>query len=136
MVSTLNDNDVVLVNRVVYKFSEPKRGDIVVLRYPGDPEKTYYVKRIIGLPGEELKIDREKVFIDGEEIRETYLDKDQTTTPNKKWLIAEDSYFTVGDNRIASSDSRKWGFVEKEFILGRVSTTVYPRFISFAEVLY
>jgi len=136
MDTTLKDRDVVLVNRLIYRFSEPQRGDIVVLRYPGDPEKTYYVKRVVGLPGEEIKIDQGKVFIDGEELGETYLGASQKTEPPSKSLIAKDSYYTMGDNRLASSDSRKWGYVAKEYIIGKVSVTILPHVEVFSEILY
>lgn len=135
MKSTLNDKDGVLVNRIMYAVTSPARGDIVVVRYPGDPESSYYVKRIIGLPGERLTIANGVVHINGEILAERYINK-ALTLPTMELEIPPNSYFTMGDNRTQSSDSRIWGVADRRFILGRVVLTLWPIVTAFPQPLY
>ncbi|MBI3261110.1 signal peptidase I [Candidatus Berkelbacteria bacterium] len=103
-----------------------QRGDAVVLHYPGDPERLQFVKRIVGLPGEMLEIKNGQVFINGAQLPEPYLPATTTTTPAVALKrIAENEYFTMGDNRDFSNDSRFFGSVHKRYILGKVITVVY-----------
>lgn len=121
----LKTKDAVVLNKIVYYLANPKRGDIVVVCYPGDPQKTYYVKRIVGLPGEKIEVREGQVYINGQKLIETYVE-DQITEPDFSLSVPEGMYFTMGDNRSLSSDSRVWGTVEKRFFLGRVAVTVLP----------
>jgi len=136
MLSTLQDKDVVAVNKIGYQFGEPQRGDIVVVRFPGDPEGTYYVKRVIGLPGEMVTIANQHVYINGQLLSEVYLDEGVLTLPDKSEIVPSDSYYTMGDNRELSNDSRKWGAAEKRFILGKVVATIIPAIKVFPTTIY
>ncbi|HMY71746.1 MAG TPA: signal peptidase I, partial [Blastocatellia bacterium] len=104
-----------------------KRGDIVVLLFPDDPSKSY-IKRVVGLPGEEVNIEDGKLFINGEEIKEPYLDteflsRDSLPTPTR---VKDHHYFVMGDNRRNSSDSRYWGLVPEKYIYGQAIFRYYP----------
>lgn len=135
METTLNDKDGVLVNRIIYVFTAPARGDIVVVRYPGDPESSYYVKRVIALPGEQLRIADGVVHVNNKIVAERYINN-QLTLPDMELTIPANSYFTMGDNRGVSSDSRVWGVADRRFILGRVVLTLWPHVAAFPQPLY
>ncbi|MDO8472151.1 MAG: signal peptidase I [bacterium] len=136
MLSTLQDKNVVAVNKIGYRLGNPQRGDIVVVRFPGDPEGTYYVKRVIGLPGETVSVANEHVYINGKLLTEVYLDAGVKTLPDQTEVVPADSYYTMGDNRELSNDSRKWGAAEKRFILGKVIATVIPKIKAFPVTSY
>jgi len=126
MVPQLHDGERLLVNKLIYyKFQSVswghiERGDIVVFWFPNDPDKSY-VKRVIGLPDETVEIRNGRVYIDGTELSETYLDtehnKSMPTLPPKK--VEKHHYFVMGDNRDNSSDSRYWGLVPEKYIYGK-----------------
>lgn len=134
MMPKLHDQDRIFVNKFIYPLrewmgdKEPiKRGDIVVLLFPDDPSKSY-IKRVVGLPGEEVNIEDGKLFINGEEIKEPYLDaeflsRDSMPTPTR---IKDHHYFVMGDNRRNSSDSRYWGLVPEKYIYGQAIFRYYP----------
>ncbi len=129
MFPTFGDHDYLIVDEISYRFSEPERGDVVVFRYPGNPS-IFYVKRVIGLPGETVKIDRGTVTItkpSGEKlaIEEPYVVADDATYTLSSTL-GPDQYFVMGDNRPKSSDSRVWGPLPKEDIIGRAYLRIYP----------
>lgn len=129
MVPTFEDRDYLIIDELTYRFSDPKRGDVVVFRYPGDPS-VFYVKRIIGLPGERVAIERGNVTItksDGSTLvlDETYVvNEDATYTSNT--LLGEDEFFVMGDNRPRSSDSRVWGALPRENLMGRAFVRLFP----------
>jgi len=126
MLPELHDGERLLVNKLVYyKFQSVswghiERGDIVVFWYPNDPDKSY-VKRVIGLPGETVELRNGKVFIDGTELTEAYLENEYNqsmpSVPPKK--VDEHHYFVMGDNRDNSSDSRYWGLVPEKYVYGK-----------------
>lgn len=126
MLPVLHDGERLLVNKLVYyKFQSVSwghltRGDIVVFWYPKEPDKSY-VKRIIGLPGERVEVRNGVIFINGQELKEDYLDtehnKSLPTFPERK--VDEHYYFVMGDNRDNSSDSRYWGLVPEKYIYGK-----------------
>jgi len=134
MEPNLYDGQLVLVNRARYDFQDPVRGDIIVVRYPGDPESKYYVKRVIGLPGEKVMIQDGKVYINHQLLTERYTDA--KTLPNGEYMVPDESFFTMGDNRTVSSDSRVWGAAEKRFIMGRVEVTLWPLIQAHPTPLY
>lgn len=122
----LKENDVTLVNKFIYHFRDIKRSEVVVLK---QDEKTM-VKRIIGLPGESIKYDDNKLYVNDIIVEEAYL-KDTTTYDfNLSELnyekIPEDLYLVLGDNRLDSDDSRTFGLVKKEKIMGKVILVILP----------
>lgn len=126
MLPTIQLGDQVLVNRFIYRFKAPQRGDVVVFKYPDNPEELY-VKRLIGLEGETVEVIDGKVFIDGEPIDEDYLYEDMRGSFGP-YEIPEDSYFMMGDNRNDSKDSRFWvnRYVTDDLIIGKAFFTLLP----------
>ena len=125
MLETLQIGDHILVNKFIFYFSEPKKGDIIVFKFPGDKKKDY-IKRMIGAPGDKLEIKDQNVYINGDLINEPYVehkDKVMKNLPGRDnfgpIIIPEDCYFMMGDNRDLSSDSRFWGLLNKELIRGK-----------------
>ncbi len=125
------DAEYLLTDKVSYRFNEPKRGDVIVFKAPG-LEGEEFIKRIIGLPGEQISISQNKIYINGETLNEEYISSDKYTgsgaflEEGKTILIPEDNYFVMGDNRPHSSDSRSWGFVPKNDISGKAWFVYWP----------
>lgn len=121
-----NDGQFWIVDKVIYTTTDPQRGDVVLFKDVADPNKVF-AKRIIGLPGEEIEIKDGAVYINGQVVSEPYLSKDVVTSPgnypalNQK-IIPQGNYFILGDNRNGSFDSRNFGFVPKENIIGKLTT--------------
>jgi signal peptidase I len=134
MMPKLHDQDRIFVNKFIYPLrewigdKEPiKRGDIVVLLYPDDPSKSY-IKRVVGLPGEEINVENGKLYVNGVQIDESYLDSkylSEDSMPNKE-VVRPHHYFVLGDNRRNSSDSRYWGQVPEKYIYGKAIFRYYP----------
>ncbi len=124
MQPTLYEKDFVLVNKVVYKLDMPSRGDVVVFRYPPNPETTPYIKRIIGLPGDTVRISGGTVYVNDQPLTEPYI----AAPPNYngQWVVQEGELFVLGDNRNNSSDSHHWGMVPFENIIGRAEFVYWP----------
>lgn len=120
----LKEDDMVLVNRLAYRLGDPKRGDIIVFTNPVNPEDVPYIKRVIGLPGDTIRIDQGRVFVNGLVLREPYLDT--VTQRGGEWRIPADSLFVMGDNRNNSSDSRQWGMVALASVIGRAEAIYWP----------
>lgn len=126
----LSDGDNLIVDKISYRFSEPERYDIIVFpfRYA---EKTYYIKRVIGLPGETVYIDEEgSIFIDGKQLEENY-GKEVITDPGRAFepvVLGEDEYFVMGDNRNNSSDSRDpvVGNIHRNEFIGKAWMRIWP----------
>ncbi|HKE06101.1 MAG TPA: signal peptidase I, partial [Blastocatellia bacterium] len=118
MMPTLRDGERVLIWKVV---EEINRGDIVVFLYPDDPSKSY-IKRIIGLPGEEVMVENGKVLINGTALDEPYMNADYRSSDSMPgpMQVKDHHYFVLGDNRPMSSDSRYWGLVPEKYIYGKV----------------
>jgi len=128
MVPTFENNQYLIVDQLSYRFHEPKRGDVVVFKYPNDTTK-FFIKRIIGLPNETVIIDGSKISIrltNGEviEIEEPYVKNEGKNTMEID--INSDEYFVMGDNRIASSDSRFWGNLKRDLIVGKAFVRLLP----------
>lgn len=124
MQPNLYAGDFVIVNKLAYKFGEPQRGDIIVFRYPPDPDQTPYIKRVIGLPGDQIHIADGKIYINGMLLTEPYLEVN--TNRGGDWSVGEGSLFVMGDNRNNSSDSRAWGMVPFENIIGKALVIYWP----------
>lgn len=116
----------ILVNRFQYNFGKPERGDVVVLKFPGDPEHKKYIKRVIGLPGEHVEIIDGYVYINGQKLNESYIGAGVLTMPNVNRYLRDDDYFLLGDNRYNSSDSRVWGIAPRRDLIGKAAFTIYP----------
>ena len=131
MEPNFEDGDYLLVDELSYRFSEPVRGDVIIFRYPGDTSQ-FFIKRIIGLPGETIEIKKNKVIIyntessEGFLLAESYLDSKQETLGNMLIRLDDNEYFVLGDNRLASSDSRRWGPVNKTLITGKAFLRAWP----------
>lgn len=118
---------ILLKNGFIDSKRPPGRGDVVVVRYPGDPEHKKYVKRVIGLPNEKLEIKASKVYINDQVLPERYLPVGVSTAPAGLWQMGEFEYFLMGDNRTLSNDSRYFGPVERRFFVGRAVFIFFPR---------
>ena len=127
MSPTLQEDDIVILNKFIYRFKDIKRGDIVSFKYD---DSKYLVKRVIGLPGETIKITNNKIYIGDLILKESYIndveieDFDLTSLGYDK--IPDDYYFVMGDNRSNSKDSREIGLIPKKSIIGKVSIRVWP----------
>jgi signal peptidase I len=123
MEPTVVQGEVIFVNKLAYKFGEVKRGDIVTFHFPLDPEIDY-IKRAIGLPGDEVSINGGKVYVNGIELVEPYLHG--ITSGDDAWIVPDGMYFVMGDNRMDSADSRNWGFVPQEDLIGKALAVYWP----------
>jgi len=123
MSPNFNDGDRVIINRNV---GELKRGDVIMFLYPKDTSK-WYIKRVVGLPGENVELREDKVFVNGQILDEPYIDQkyNQTRGTFAPKTVPENHYYVLGDNRDNSSDSRYWGTVSKDLITGKYVSTYY-----------
>ena len=122
--------DYLIVDEISYHFHSPHRGDVIVFRNPNNP-KQKFIKRIIGLPGETIKIQNGQVFIkkNNKFLRldeSAYLPKNIETPGNEEITLKKNEYFVMGDNRPFSFDSRSWGPLPKKNIIGRVDLKLWP----------
>lgn len=131
MEPSFSHGDYLLVDELTYYFREPERGEVVVFKYPGD-ESIYYIKRIIGLPGEELRVRAGAVTVmnrehpEGLKLTESYLPNDLRTPRNADITLGAGQYFVMGDNRLQSFDSRDWGPVAKKEVIGIARLRLWP----------
>lgn len=126
------NGEYVLTNLITLRMGPLRRGDIIVFVSPPDKEKDY-IKRIIGLPGDRIKISGGDVYLNGEKLDQTPFLASDVKTNGGSFLgegdevaVPEDSYFTMGDNRAFSSDSREWGFVPKSAVIGKSFVVYWP----------
>lgn len=126
MLPRLVDQDRLFINKFVYHFTAIERGDVVVFHYPRDPSKSY-IKRVIALPGDHLRIDDGHVFVNGKALKEPYVPlayrDDRSLEP---MVIPPDEYFVMGDHRSISSDSREFGPVKRDLIYGKAEFVYWP----------
>lgn len=123
MEPTLHDGQYLIISKVTYWISPPKRGDVIVFHPPGSL-KDDYIKRIIGLPGELIEIRNGALFVEGAQLDEFYI-----TNPgfySGTWQLEEDEYFVLGDNRRNSSDSHNWGTLPQDNIVGKAWLSYWP----------
>ena len=149
MEPTLEDAEYLLVNKMVYQkidmqrlaglipfwsvkqpdkrfvFHQPRRGDVIVFRYPLDPQRDF-VKRVVGGPGDTVEIRRGTVYVNNVPLDEPYITQEQSSEFMGPRLLRQDEYFVLGDNRGASNDSRDWGPVPMKNIIGKVWVTYWP----------
>lgn len=131
MIPTMHNGDYLITEKVSYRFRNPKDGEIIVLKNPRD-ESQDFIKRIIAIPGDTIQISNKMIFLNGQPLQEDYLPPG-TPTPAGAFLtegtlvkVADNQYFVIGDNREHSSDSREWGPVTKEEIVGKALFRYYP----------
>jgi signal peptidase I len=125
MEPALYPGDYAIVNKIAYSnYSAPKRGDVIVFNHPQNPPNVPYVKRIIGIPGDQIHISGGTISINGEPILEPYIKV--PINRGGDWTVPAREYFVLGDNRNNSSDSRAWGFVPYENIIGRLELIYLP----------
>jgi signal peptidase I len=126
MLPRLEDQDRLFINKFVYRFSAVERGDVVVFHYPRDPEKSY-IKRVIALPGDRLRIDHGTVWLNGKPQLEKYVPEEyRDSVSMAEMVVPEDRYFMMGDHRCISSDSRTFGPVERSLIYGKAVFILWP----------
>ena len=130
MSPTFTSGDYIIVDKISYNFQKPTRGDVVVFKYPLDPERDF-IKRIIGLPNESIEINGATISIfnesnpNGINLDEKYLET-KGAYGNSKNILGPEEYFVLGDNRSMSSDSRTWGSVPEKLIIGKAFLRLYP----------
>ncbi len=130
METTFHSGEYLIVDQVTYHFEKPNRGDVIIFRYPRDPSK-FFIKRVIGLPGDTISIEDGVITITNEAnpkgmiLSEEYA---ETMPPAAKFVekVGEREYFVMGDNRDESSDSRSWGVLQEERIVGRAWLRLFP----------
>lgn len=125
MYPSLDTNNRIIVNLFTYRFHEPKRGDIIVFSCPGNPQKDY-IKRVIGLSGEEVLIRDGVVYIDGKSLDEPYIANTYDVGDMESVKLASDEIFVLGDNRENSEDSRVWGPISMKRIRGKATMRFWP----------
>ncbi len=128
MYPTFNDGDYLIVDEISYRLGDPNRGDVIIFRYPLQPDR-FFIKRIIALPSETIEFENDILTVTTTEdeivtINEPYIEEFHTDEFNL--TLAEDEYYVMGDNRDASSDSRIWGPLPEEFITGRALVRLLP----------
>ena len=129
MSPTFESADYLIVDKVSYKLGEPERGDVVIFRFPGDTSK-FFIKRIIALPHETVRVRKGEVFItnsespEGFKIEEEYIKNHSFESLERS--LSDDEYFVMGDNRSASSDSRSWGVLSRDLITGKAFIRLLP----------
>lgn len=149
MLDTIHVNDRVMVNKLAYDLGEPERGDVVVFRDPAEPEidesipeavirsvleavgirtrgHEDLIKRVVGLPGETITVEDDQVHVDGVPISEPYLDADVDMPDAGPFEVGEDEVFVMGDNREFSFDSRRFGNIEFDALIGRAFVIIWP----------
>ena len=126
MAPTLEDQDRLIVNKLIYRLSAPRKGDIVMLYYPVDPDKSF-VKRVIGEEGDMVRIVDGHVYVNDVPLKDDYVPNDfRSHDDYGPLVIPEGYYFVMGDHRNNSSDSRNWGMVPKKYIIGKVQVRWWP----------
>jgi signal peptidase I len=126
MLPQLENRDRLFINKFVYHISSIERGDVVVFHYPRDPEKSY-IKRVIALPGDRLRIDHGRVWLNGKSQIEGYVPEIfEDSRSMAEIVVPDDNYFVMGDHRSISSDSREFGPVERSLIYGKAVFIYWP----------
>jgi signal peptidase I len=126
MMPSLDDQERIFVNKFVYRMEPIRRGDIVVFHYPRDPSKSF-IKRVIGLAGDHIRIDAGQVFVNGESLEEDYVPSDYADQRSYPELVVPaNAYFLLGDHRTMSNDSRDFGAVQEKFIYGKAVFGYWP----------
>ena len=123
MEPSLHSGEFVIVNKLAYKYDSPKRGDVIVFHFPRDPQQEY-IKRVIGLAGDDVVVSNGTVQVNGEVLDEPYIL--QSPAYSGSWQVPEGQLFVMGDNRNNSSDSHNWGTVELDYVVGKALVVYWP----------
>lgn len=123
MEPTLTAGEFLIVNKLAYRFGAMQRGDVIVFYYPLDTSQRF-IKRLIGLPGDEVVVSDGKVFINGQPLKEPYISAPPTYMGS--WQVPSDAVFVLGDNRNRSADSHVWGMVPLDYIIGKAIFVYWP----------
>jgi signal peptidase I len=123
MEPTLFSGEYVVVSRLSYRLTSPQRGDIIVFHFPRNPMEEY-IKRVIGLPGDEVEVKNGTVYVNGQALDENYLEV--KTNYAGTWQVPEGQLFVLGDNRNNSSDSHDWGTVPMDYVVGKAVLIYWP----------
>ena len=130
MVPNFQPSDYLIIDELSYRFRPPQRGEAIVFRAPMQVQKDYYLKRVIGLPGERIQVEDNKIIVFNEEYPKGVLVKEEyiieETPGSVSYVLGEDQYFVLGDNRDASYDSRRFGPIHKDTIVGRTWIRGWP----------
>lgn len=132
MEPNFEDGEYLIIDQLSYRFREPERGEVIVFRFPGNPSQ-FFIKRIIGVPGDTVRVDEGRVVIQNSDFTSgvvldeaSYLPDTVRTGGSTSLQLGTDEYFVLGDNRTASSDSRAWGSLDKHNIIGRAWIRAFP----------
>ena len=126
MLPALDDQERIFINKFVYNFEPIERGDVVVFRYPAEPSKSY-IKRVIAIPGDRVRIDDGEVYVNGYRLREPYVPAEFADDRNvAETVVPAAAYFLLGDHRSSSSDSRDFGPVSRRYIYGKAVFGYWP----------
>lgn len=131
MEPTFSSGDYLIIDQLSYRFEKPQRQDVVVFRYPNNPSR-FYIKRVIGLPGETVIVNDQGVEIRNENnpngftLEEPYIEEAEISNGSSTYELSSDEYFVLGDNRQSSSDSRKWGPLPARFLVGHAFLQLLP----------
>ncbi|MBI4770756.1 MAG: signal peptidase I [Chloroflexi bacterium] len=123
MEPTLHNGEYLILSKLTYKLDDPERGDVIVFRYPRNPERDF-IKRIVGLPGDHVEVRDGGVYVNGARLSEDYI----LSAPlyESTWDVGASEYFVLGDNRNNSSDSHSWGLLPAENVIGKAWITYWP----------
>ena len=126
MLPGLTDQERIFINKFVYNFEPVERGDIVVFRYPRDTSKSY-IKRVIAVAGDRVRIDDGRVYVNGKRLKEPYVPDDYRDDRSyPETVVPKNAFFLLGDHRSSSSDSRDFGAVERQYIYGKAVFVYWP----------
>ena len=130
MENTLRVKDRLIANRMAYIFDKPQRGDVIVFEFDQEGEEKYYVKRLIGLPGDQLVIREGSVYLNGKVLKEPYLKEAMYDRNYGEYNVPKGYYFFLGDNRNKSEDARFWAnpYISQDALVGKVILSYYPDF--------
>lgn len=131
MSPTFETGQYLIIDQLSYEFEEVKRGDVIIFKFPQDESK-FFIKRVIGLPGEVVELKGNTVSVRSKDstdtllLEETYVSTENTRNDSLTTILRDDEYFVMGDNRRASADSRLWGPLQEDLIIGRAFIRVLP----------
>jgi len=132
MRTTLIEGDRILVNKFIYRFTQPKRGDVIVFIAPEDKKKDF-IKRLVGLPGETIQISDGAILVNNKPVEKNsvlrkrkYYNSGDFGVEGQSVTVPDDAYYVLGDNSVSSRDSRYWGFMPKKYLLGKAILIYWP----------